>query len=400
LDALSTLPESPERDRRELAFQVAIGTPLIAVHGYSASQTGAAYRRARALCERLGEVEPLVAALSGEFVYNFVRGDFPMMSHMIEEAQEVLERFPNPMVRLAKHRLTGVAAMYSGAFAQARCEFNEILRSYDVRQHRPRPVYYVHDPKISALSYLALVLWVLGFPDQARDANVAAFHYAQELDQANLTAHVHNFAGAGLAELLGDVASVQAHADAIIKLADQHSLGYWRTNGQILQGWVMVQQGMTGSGLSLMRESIENRAALGVSWYQARYLSMLAAAYAQTGQAEPGLRIAAKAKDLIANNGEHMWEGELARIEGELMRLLGESTQQTEARFALSMAIARAQGAKSLELRAACSLARLWSDQGRRGEAHALLSETFGWFTEGRETADLVAAKALLDELT
>jgi class 3 adenylate cyclase len=205
LEALQTLPESPERDRRELAFQIAIGTPLIAVHGYSAPETGAAYKRARVLCERLGEAEPLAATLSGEFVFYFVRGNYPMMRRLTDEARQVAERLPNPVIRLAGHRLAGITAMHFGSFSEARSEFEAILRLYDASQHRSAPMYYVHDPKVSALTYLALVLWMLGLPEQARRSSVAAFQCAAELDQANLTAHVRNFAGAGLAELLGDV---------------------------------------------------------------------------------------------------------------------------------------------------------------------------------------------------
>jgi predicted ATPase len=399
-EALQTLPESPQRDRQELAYQIALGTPLIAVHGYSAQQTGAAYSRARVLCERLGEAEPLVATLSGEFVYHFVRGDYPMMRRLTDEARQVSQRLPNRLIRLASHRLAGITAMHFGVFPKARSEFEAILRLYDARQHRSQPVHFVHDPQVSALTYLAPVLWILGFPEQARRSSIAAFRCAAELDQANLTAHVHNFAGAGLDELRGDVRSVRTHAEAIVELADRHSLGYWRVNGLILRGWTMVQQGATEAGIALMRQSTADRAALGVSWYQARYLCMLAAAYAQAGRAEPGLGIIAEAKDLVARNDEHMWEGELARIEGELLRVRGASAPEIEACFMRAMGISRAQGAKSLELRAALSLARLWCDQGRRSDAGALLAPTFGWFTEGFETADLRAAKALLDEMT
>jgi predicted ATPase/class 3 adenylate cyclase len=399
LGALGTLPESPERDRRELALQIAIGTPLIAVQGYSAPQTGAAYSRARALCERLGEAEPLVATLSGEFVYYFVRGDYPAMRRLADEARHVSERLPNPVVRLASHRLAGITAMYFGAFAEARSEFDAILCLYDASQHRSEPVHYVHDPKVSALTYLAPVLWILGFPEQARRSSLAAFRCAAELDQANLAAHVHNFAGAGLEELLGNVPSVRAHADAILELADQHNLGYWRLNGLILRGWAMVQDGAGEAGIALMRQNAADRAALGVGWYQARYLCMLAAAYAQVGRAEPGLHVIAEAKNLVARNDEHMWEGELDRIEGELLQVQGASVSCVEACLARAVATTCHQGAKSLELRAATSLARLWRDQGRRAEAHDLLAPVYGWFTEGFDTADLKDAKTLLDEL-
>ena len=399
LEALGTLPESPERDHRELAFQIAIGTPLIAVHGYSAPQTGAAFSQARALCERLGEAEPLVATLSGEFVYYFVRGDYPVMRRLADEARQVSERLPNPMVRLASHRLAGITAMHFGSFPEARSEFEAILGLYDASEHRSQPVHYVHDPKVSALTYLAPVLWILGFPEQARRSSVAAFRCAAELDQANLTAHVHNFAGAGLDELLGDVSAVRGHADSIIQLADRHNLGYWRLNGLILRGWAMVREGAAEPGIALMRQNASDRAALGVSWYQSRYLCMLAEAYARLGQAEPGLRAIAEGKDLVARNDEHMWEAELDRVEGDLLKVQGALRPDIEACFARAIAVTRQQGAKSLELRAVSSLAGLWRDQGRHAEARDLLAPVYGWFTEGFDTADLIEAESLLDAL-
>ena len=260
-------------------------------------------------------------------------------------------------------------------------------------------MHYVHDPKVSALTYLAPVLWILGFPEQACRSSTAAFRCAAELDQANLTAHVHNFAGAGLCELLGDIPGVRAHADAIVALSDRHNLAYWRLNGLILRGWTMVQEGAAEPGIALMCQSAADRAALGVGWYQARYLCMLAEAHAQLAQAEPGLRVVAEARELVARNDEHMWEGEVDRIEGELLRVQGAPVPAIEACFARAMARARQQAAKSLELRAATSLARLWAEQGEKRKAQDLLAPVYGWFTEGFETADLKGAKALLDDL-
>ncbi|HEY2616909.1 MAG TPA: AAA family ATPase [Acetobacteraceae bacterium] len=400
LEALQTLPESPERDRLELALQLAMGAPSIAVYGYSAPQSGAAYSRARILCERLGEVEPLFATLSGEFVYSLVRGDYQVMRRLTDEARGVSQRLSSPVLRLTAHRLTAITAMYRGALCEARTEFEAILRLYDATHHRPPPVHYVHDPQVSALTYLAPVFWMLGFPDQASRSSVAAFQCAAELDQANLAAHVHNFAGAGLAELLTDVTAVQAHADAIIDLAERHSLGYWRVNGLILRGWAMARQGDAEAGIALMRRNSADRAALDVGWYQPRYLCMLAETYARSSQAEAGLRVLAQAKDLLARNDEHLWGAELDRVEGELRRVQGAPVADVEFCFARSIARARQQNARSLELRAAISLARLRRDRGQRNDARDLLSPIYGWFTEGFDTADLKEAKALLDELT
>jgi predicted ATPase len=321
------------------------------------------------------------------------------MRRLADEARQVSKRLPNPVVRLASHRLAGITAMHFGAFPEARSEFEAILCLYKASEHRSQPVHYVHDPKVSALTYLTLVLWILGFPEQARQSSVAAFRCAVELDQANLTAHVRNFAGAGLDELLGNVPAVRAHADAILELADRHNLGYWRLNGLILRGWAMVREGATEPGIALMRQSASDRAALGVGWYQSRYLCLLADAYARFGQAELGLRAIAEGKDLVARNDEHMWEAELDRVEGDLLKVQGASGPEIEACFVRAAAVTRQQGAKSLELRAATSLARLWVDQGQRTEAHDLLAPVYGWFTEGFGTADLKDAKALLDEL-
>jgi predicted ATPase len=204
---------------------------------------------------------------------------------------------------------------------------------------------------------------------------------------------------AGLGELLGDVLAVRAHANAIVELADRHDLGYWRLNGSILRGWIMVQEENTEAGITLMHQSAAHRAAQGVGWYQARYLCMLAAAYAQVGRAEPGLRVIAEAKALAARNDEHMWESELDRNHGELLKIAGAPVSDIEASFARAVATTVQQGAKSLELRAATSLARLWAEQGRRVKAYDLLAPAYSWFTEGFDTADLKKAKALLDEL-
>jgi class 3 adenylate cyclase/predicted ATPase len=399
LEGVGSLPESASRDRLELALQIAIGTPLIAVKGYSASETGAAFARARILCERLGEVEPLVAALSGEFTFQFVGGNFPMMQRLADEARSLHQRLPHPMIRLASHRLAGITALHSGAFLSSLSEFNSILSTYDASQHRSQPVHYVHDPKVSALAYLAPLCWIMGYPEQAHRFRIEAFDCAAELNQANLTAHVHNFAGAGLDELLGNNAGVQVHSDAILELAERHKLRYWRLNALILHGWTMVQQGDVEAGVALMRENITERAALGVSWYQSRYLLMLAQAYAQLGDAEAGLRVISEANELVTRNNEHIWLAELQRLSGELRHLQGESIPLIESFFERALSIAREQSAKSFELRAACSLGRLWRDQGRRDEARSLLEPIFGWFCEGLDTADLKKARLLLEDL-
>ena len=214
LGALKDCAEGTERDRQELALQTAIGGPLIAIHGYTAPQLGTAFTRAHALCHELDDMDALFATLSGKFIYHFVRGDYRDMQSLTAEAELAAERSGDPTLKLAAHRMLALSAMHAGAFVQARSAFEGILREYELETHRPPPVHFVHDPKISALPYLAVVLWILGYPDQARSMSRAAFDYAAELNQTNLTTHVTVYGGAGFGELIGDVTAVHAHADS------------------------------------------------------------------------------------------------------------------------------------------------------------------------------------------
>ena len=399
VEILKSCPEGAERDRQELALQTAIGGPLIAIHGYTAPQLGTAFNRAHALCYELGATDALFATLSGKFIFHFVRGDYDAMQSLTAEAQRAAEQSGDMALELAAHRLAALTAMHAGDFVKARAEFDTILDRYEPHAHRPAPVHYVHDAKISALPYLAIVLWILGYPERAQRMSRAAFEYALELNQTNLTTHVNVYGGAGPAELMGDVAAVHAYADAVIELADQHTLNYWRLSGLILRGWAMAQEGAVDDGLALMRQSLNDRDRLGASWYQIRYLCMLATTYLQAGESDKGLAALAEAKDLAARTDEQMWKAELERITGELRRIQGASPDSVEAHFLVALNIARSQSAKSFELRAAMSLARLWRDQNRAAEAQHLLAPVYGWFTEGFDTPDLRAAKALMEEL-
>ena len=398
LACLEVLPENCDRDRRELALRNAIGGPLIAVRGYAAPEVGEAYGRARVLCERRGETAPLFAALSGEFVHHFVRGDHPMMQRLTEEARRLDEQSADPAIGLAAHRLAAITAMQAGGFAEARAEFEQILHLYDPERHRPPPVHYVHDPKISALSYLPLLLWLLGYPDEARRASAIAFRCAEEMNQANLTGHVRMFAGAALHELLRDCRAVREHAEVLVDLSRRHGLRYWLLNGLIYQGWVLAQEGAGEEGIALMRRIATERAGLGVGWYQARYLCLLAETHLGLRQVKAGLGVVAEAKELMAQNEDPMWQAEVARVEGELLWQGGHS-DAAEACYECALATARRQDAKSLELRAATSLARAWSGRGKRSEGRDLLGSVHGWFTEGLDTPDLKQAGVLLERL-
>jgi len=399
LEALELLPESEQRDRQELVAQTAIGTPLMSVHGYAAPETGAAYSRAHLLTQRLGDRGGLYATLSGQFSYHFVRGDQAMMRQLTQEATTTADSLSDDSLRLVGLRLAGLSALHFGEFEEAKTALETIVRSYDASKHRLPPDHYVHDPKLYALGYLAVILWIQGYPDKARQWSAAAIDYAAELNHANMSAFARVYGGAGLYELLRDTSTVRSHADAIIELAEQHSLHYFQLSGIILRGWLMAWDGDVTQGTALMRRTIDERFALGVGWYQTRYLCMVAEICLEHGDGGAGRELIEQAKGHMDCHDEHIWQAEAQRIEAELLRLEGAAPTEIENCFRNALSTARRQGAKSFELRTATSLARVCREQGLNDAARDELAPVLGWFTEGCDTADLQQARTLLNEL-
>lgn len=400
LDALKLQPESEARDRQELVAQTAIGTPLMSVHGYAAPQTGAAYARAHLLTQRLGDRTGLQATLSGQFSYHFVRGDQAMMRQLTQDAMATAEASSDDALRLIGYRLAGLSAFHFGNFEEARTALETIIRCYDPKKHRPPGDHYVHDPKMYALGYLALILWIQGYPEKARQWSAAALDYTGELHHANMTAFARVYGGAGLHELLGDTDGVRAHVDAVIELADQHSLHYFRLSGLILRAWLIALDGDLGEGIRLMRQTIEERSSLGVSWYQVRYLCMLADLCHRHGEPGTGLDLLAHAMRHIEDHEEHLWRAEVLRLKAEMLRLQGAAARaEIETCLKDSVAIARRQGARSFELRAATSLAGFLREHGQGDDARQELTSVVEGFTEGFGTADLRRAQELLSDL-
>ncbi len=206
---------------------------------------------------------------------------------------------------------------------------------------------------------------------------------------------------AWLHQLRREAPITQANAEAAIAAAREYSLPQYETMGTFFRGWALAQQGQGEAGLAALRQGRDANLATGVKLIQPYFFAMLA----ETAQDEPemGLAALAEARSIVDTTEEHWWESELYRLQGELWMRADSSGQKAglapEACFREALDIARRQEAKSLELRAATSLARLWQSQDKRQDAYDLLAPVYGWFTEGFDTADLKDARALLDEL-
>jgi predicted ATPase len=260
-------------------------------------------------------------------------------------------------------------------------------------------LYGGHDPGVCCLFVGGCVLWFLGYPDQALQSMHEALTLGQELAHPHSLANALYFA-AQLHQLRREGQAAQERAELEIALAGEQGSALELARGTILRGWALAWQGQGAEGLAQMCQGLSAYRATGTEKERTYFLALLAEGYRGTGEVQEGLRVLAEALAAAHHSGEHYCEAELHRLKGELL-LLQSTDQHAEAAacFHHALAVARHQQAKSLELRAALSLGRLWQQQGKRGEARALLAPIYGWFTEGFETADLQEAKALLEEL-
>jgi predicted ATPase len=247
--------------------------------------------------------------------------------------------------------------------------------------------------------HLAIALWHLGYPDQALQQMDVALARAHDLAHLYTSAAVHSWS-AWLYLYRREAALTQAQAETTIALSLEHGFPYWLEQSNILMGWALAQQGQFEAGIARIHRSLDIRETMDAHLHKPAFLALLAEAYGQVGQPEQGLHILDDALDAVEASGEHFSEVEIYRLKGELLRRQGADAREVETHFLHALAIAQQQEAKSLELRVALNLSRLWQQQGRKQEALALLAGIYGWFTEGFSTHDLVETRALLDELS
>ena len=288
---------------------------------------------------------------------------------------------------------------YSGDHRTALAHLETAASLYRPDEHRDSALHYGQDIGVSAFVQLSWAFWHRGYPDQSARAADRALAYSRELGHAHTLSHAFWFAGMA-AVFARDVATVQAYGNDCVALATEHGFPHWAALGRILQGWVGAQRGEATTGIAHIRDGMAAAETAGTRASVPFFLALLAEALAFAGEIEEGLAALDDALATAAVSGEKGWDAEIHRLRGELTgRLPYPDPAKAEDSFRTAIAIAREQGTRGYELRAATSLARLWAEHGRRGEARDLLAPVYGWFTEGFDTPDLKEAKALLDEL-
>jgi class 3 adenylate cyclase/predicted ATPase len=400
IELLTTLPETPEHTQQALTLYIALGAALQMAKGHAAPEVEHAYTQAYALCQRVGETPDLVPVLLGLWrIYN-TRLQLRTAREIGETLLRLAQRAHDPALEVIAHHALGLTWFLLSALPAARQHIEEGIALYTPDQHRS-PVFRIgQDPGVACRAYGAMTLWLLGYPEQA----LAHIHGALAL--AHALSHPYSLAFAQfwvawVSQVRRDVLAVHEHAEAAVALSSEQGFPLWAATGTTLRGWALAMQGQGEAGLSQVRQGIAAWRATGAALFVPCFCTMLAEVSAHLGHLEDGLQALAEAHTLVEQHEERWWDAEVSRLRGVLLlRQTGTPPAEAEACFQRALDVARRQEAKSLELRAAMSLSRLWQQQGKRAEARALLAPIYGWFTEGSDTADLQEARALLDALS
>jgi len=303
------------------------------------------------------------------------------------------------------HHVNGVGLIATGNFAEALEHLKQAIVIYDPHQHGSHADIYGHDPAAVSMVHASWALWFLGYPDQALKSANEGLALARKSNHPYTLATADAFS-AWLHQFRRTGQPAEELAAAALEISSEHDFAFYRGMGIILRGWALTQRGQVAEGIAEMRSGLEAYRLTGAVVLRTGFLGLLAEACGNAGNAEEGLSMLAEAQELADQSQERWWQAELYRLKGELMLKRAGAlssgqgdTDEAERCFGQALDVAKAQKAKSLELRAAMSLSRLRLPQSKRAEARRVLEESYGFFTEGFDTPDLLDAKALLTQL-
>jgi predicted ATPase len=407
LAQIATLPPTAALRREQIRLQVAMTRPLGHVKGFAAPETEAAVERARLLIEQaeaLGEPpeDPLLlfSVLYGLCVVNFVAFNGDAMREAAAQFLTLAEKRGATAPLMSGHRLMGTCLMFTGDIAKGRAHLDRGISLYDPADHRPLATRFGLDARVAILTSRSWALWLLGYPDAALADVDQVIKDARQIGLANELMNAFAYSSTTLI-LCGKYGSANELLDELVALADAKGAVFWKAPGIGNQGCLFALTGKASDAVQKITSGLSAWRSMGTTVLMPRWLSYLAGAYAELGQLGDAWRCIDEAITAIETTNERWWEAEVNRMAGEIALKSPEpDAVKAEAYFERALAVAREQQAKSWELRAAMSMARLWRDQGKRDEARELLAPVYGWFTEGFDTLDLKEAKALLDELS
>jgi class 3 adenylate cyclase/predicted ATPase len=406
LAQIEALPATPTLRRKQIKFQLALANAMMHTKGYAAAETKASLDLARVFIERaeaLGEPpeDPLLlfSVRYGFWVANYVAFNGDICCELARQFLACAEKQGGTVPHMLGHRLMGSSLLLSGDIAEARSHYDQAIELYNPHEHRPLAMRFGQDVEVACLSFRALDLWLLGYPDAALADTDRALRNARAIGQA--TTLMFALSHVSLTHIqCGDYAAAHAQADEVVSLADEKGAVLWKSQGTKNRAFVFALTGSAANAIQMITWGIDTARWAGSTLFVPLDLSYLAIAHAQLNHFEDAWRCVSDAMSAAETRKLKWCQAEIYRISGEIaLMLAAPDATKAEAYFERALSVAREQRAKSWELRAAISMAQLWCDQGKRQQAHDLLAPIYGWFTEGFNTIDLKRANALLVEL-
>jgi class 3 adenylate cyclase/predicted ATPase len=406
LGQIVTLPATPALRREQIKLQVGLAVALRHTKGYAAPETKASLDQALSLIDRgkaLGEPleDPLLlfSVLHGFWTASLVAFNGDAVRELAAQFLALAEKQADTFPLMHGHRLLGVSLLFAGDILEARAHCDRAIALYDPVNHRPLVTTFGVDAGVTALCYRSVALWLLGYPAAALADADRALADAREIGHAATLMNALVFSPWTYI-LCGDYAAANAQSDEAVALADKKGALWWKAEGMVDQGVLLTLTGKASDALQMITSGIAALRSMGSTTQMPRRLSYLARAHAGLERSDDAWRCIAEAMTAVETTKEKWYEAHVHLTAGEIALTSPErDATKAEAYFERALAVARDQQAKSWELRAAISMARLWRDQGKRPQARDLLAPIYGWFTEGFDTLDLKEAKALLDEL-
>jgi class 3 adenylate cyclase/predicted ATPase len=406
LAQIATLPATTALRREQIKLQVALANALMTTKGYAAPETKAALQRARMLIEQaeaLGEPpeDPLLlfSVLYGVWGVDRIAFDGEAMRELSAQFLALASKQRLSVPLMNGHRIVGVSLLLTGGISEGRASLDRAIMLYDPIEHPPLAARFAVDSAVSILCYRSIALWLLGYPEAALADTKRVVQHARGIGQAaSLMFALHH---SSLTQIqFGNYTAANADADELAVLAEEKDASLWKASGILWRGCLLTMTGKASDAIPAIITGLANLRSTGSTMWRPLILTYLARAHAELGQCDDAWRFIREAMTMVETTKERWCESEVDRVAGEiLLRSPQPDLAKAEGYLDRALTVARTQQARSLELRAAMSMARYWRDRSKPQRARELLAPAYDWFTEGFETLDLKEAKALLTSL-